>query len=410
MVTLPLGLAYLAEAVSRAGHEVRLVDLMRVADPLAAVSEAILAFQPQAIGLSVRNIDDQNMQAPRFLLDQAKEVVSLCREHSPAPVILGGAGYSIFPESALAYLGADMGLQGEGERTLPMLLDRLAGRKDYSDVPGLYLAGGGLQAARTFAGKLDALPCGGISSWFDPKGVDREAWMPVQTRRGCPMACSYCSTPAIEGKILRKRSPEAVAQGLAELMTAGFENFFFTDNTFNLPPAYARELCLALTRLNPRPRWRCILYPARLDETLVKDLARAGCREASLGFESGSGLILRRLNKRFTPQEIRLAIGRLADNGIRCQGFLLLGGPDETRESVEESLVFADSLPLAALKLTVGIRIYPATPLARSALKRGLISPAEDLLRPRFYLEPGLEEWLPETVRDWADSRPNWIC
>jgi radical SAM superfamily enzyme YgiQ (UPF0313 family) len=71
-------------------------------------------------------------------------------------------------------------------------------------------------------------------------------------------------------------------------------------------------------------------------------------------------------------------------------GFLLLGGPGETRETVEESLAFADSLRLEALKTTVGIRIYPGTPLARRAVQDGMISPEDDLLQPRFYLTPGL--------------------
>ena len=75
-----------------------------------------------------------------------------------------------------------------------------------------------------------------------------------------------------------------------------------------------------------------------------------------------------------------------------------------------EGLAFADSLELEFLKITIGIRIYPDTPLAEQAKKQGIISPGDDLLYPRFYLTPGLEEWLRETVAKWTAARPNWMA
>jgi radical SAM superfamily enzyme YgiQ (UPF0313 family) len=120
-------------------------------------------------------------------------------------------------------------------------------------------------------------------------------------------------------------------------------------------------------------------------------MAEAGCVEVSLGFESGAEPILREMNKRFLPDEVRRISDLLATHGIRRTGFLLLGGPGETQVSVEESLAFADSLHLDLLKVTVGMRIYPDTPLARTALRDGVITPEDDLLFPRFYLTPGLE-------------------
>ena len=93
----------------------------------------------------------------------------------------------------------------------------------------------------------------------------------------------------------------------------------------------------------------------------------------------------------------------LAEHGIRRLGFLLLGGPGETRESVKESLAFADSLDLEMLKVTVGIRIYPRTPLERIALEEGVISDTDDLLFPRFYLRPELEGWILDVVPSQAN-------
>ena len=124
MPTLPIGLGCVAAAAQAAGHEVTLLDLMYRADVEAAIVSAVEETTPDVIGMSIRNIDDQCMDAPRFLLGQSKKAVSVCRKISAAPVVLGGAGYSIFPESALAYLGADMGIHGEGEEAFVALLER----------------------------------------------------------------------------------------------------------------------------------------------------------------------------------------------------------------------------------------------------------------------------------------------
>lgn len=185
--------------------------------------------------------------------------------------------------------------------------------------------------------------------------------------------------------------------------------FFFVDNTFNRPLSYAKALCKELTDLSLPLEWRCILYPDGIDEELAEIMARSGCTEVSLGFESGSEQILHVLNKRFKPEDVKRTSEILGDRGIRQTGFLLLGGPGETKQTVEESLSFADSLRLDAVKITRGIRIYPYTALARIAVDEGLIPSDDDLLFPRFYCTPGLETWLEETVEDWAKNRPNWL-
>jgi hypothetical protein len=92
-----------------------------------------------------------------------------------------------------------------------------------------------------------------------------------------------------------------------------------------------------------------------------------------------------------------------------AMGFLMLGGPGETRDTALESLSFADRLGLESMHLTVGVRIYPYTDLARRAAAEGLIDPADDLLRPRFYVVPGLADWLHETAAEWCTRRPGWF-
>jgi radical SAM superfamily enzyme YgiQ (UPF0313 family) len=403
MVTLALGASLVAGAAERAGHEVSFLDLLFAADPAGAVRDAIASFRPEVIGISVRNIDDQNRQEPQFLLEKVREVTAECRAGSAAPIVLGGAGYGIYPRAMLDYLGADFGIRGDGEEAFPALLQRLQEGRDPRDIPGVYVAGDPTDGGLAVVEKLDELPL-----WNDMLS-DRTApapglCVPIQTRRGCPNDCSYCSTARIQGRPIRCASPAAAAETLAHLAEQGFRHFHIVDNCFNLPESHAFELCRRIRERDLEITWRCILYPHLVKEELVDAMREAGCTEVSLGFESGCARILKTLNKRFLPRDVRLAADRLAARGIERMGFLLLGGPGETRESVEESLAFVRSLELEELKITVGIRIYPDTALARLAVREGVIAPDDDLLLPRFYLAPGLEPWIHDRVAAFTES------
>lgn len=409
ILPLPLGLNCVAAAVRHAGHTVKLVDLMTEKDDQSLLRNAVAEFNPEIIGLSVRNIDDQNMENPSFFLEQVKKVVAECRNLSGARIILGGAGYSIFPESALRYLEADIGIQGEGENAFALLLDRIERGEGIAGSPGVFLPDSGLQGKRIFEKNLDRFP------HSDPRVLSlsapdkQEYWMPLQTRRGCPMGCSYCSTATIEGRTIRKRSTEYLIKEISGHVGVGFQRFYFVDNTFNIPETYAKEICRAIIKSGLALSWRCILHPWRLDEELICLMAEAGCREVSLGFESGCNQMLQSMNKKFSCADIRQTSDMLRNAGIRRMGFLLLGGPGETRSTVQESLTFADSLNLDALKITIGIRIYPYTALAKIAVKEGLILPEDDLLFPTFYCVPNLKNWLRETVLLRMADRPHWM-
>jgi radical SAM superfamily enzyme YgiQ (UPF0313 family) len=357
MPTLPIGLGCVATATERAGHEVKLVDLMDQTDTLPVIRAAIEGFRPDVVGISVRNIDDQSMADTKFLLDQAKDVVADCRALSDAPLVLGGAGFSIFPEAALAYLGAEMGIQGEGE-----------------------------VGERVFTRDLDRFPLPEGHLLGSTDASDSDKMIPVQTRRGCPMDCSYCSTATIEGRALRKRSPETVVDWIARRRGEGFKRFLFVDNTFNMPPPYARALCRGLAKAGLDISWGCIIY-----------------------FESGSDRMLASMNKRFDKKAVREFSSMFADHGIGQMGFQLLGGPGETKESVTESFTFVDSLRLDMVKVSIGIRIYPHTALAKMAVDEGVIARDDDLLYPRFYIARGLEDWLRETAEHWMKDRPHWF-
>lgn len=411
MPVLPLGLACVAAAIDNQGHTAKMLNLMMQTDTQKALRKTIVEFNPEIIGISVRNIDDQNMENPRFLLKTVKEVVTNCRKYSDATIVLGGAGYSIFPQATLDFLEADIGIQGEGEISFSTLLERLGDKKDFSDIPGLYLPGQISQSESRYIKNLTdtPLPLPDVHLSTPSTLKDQEIWIPFQSRRGCPLDCSYCSTATIEGRTIRKHDPQKVVEAISSYVEVGLDHFFFVDNTFNLPSAYAKALCEQLISSKLKITWRCILYPWKVDDELVEKMAKAGCREVSLGFESGSEKILAQMNKKYLPADIREISERLKKFGISRMGFLLFGGPGETKETANESLEFADSLDLEAMKITIGIRIYPDTSLQQIAIKEGLITADDNLLVPKFYVAKGLESWLRKTVEVWMENRPHWV-
>jgi radical SAM superfamily enzyme YgiQ (UPF0313 family) len=404
-----LGLACIAATTEAAGHETRMLDLMAVEDPQSAIADAVSGFRPEVIGMSVRNIDDQRMKQTRFLLDQAREAVLWCRQTTDVPIVLGGAGFSILPQPVLKYLDAPFGIQGEGESVFPELLKRIQTRESVDHLPGVFQMGKPPPLRRAFSKELDQFPLPDPALIVRSLSGAKNAPVPVQTRRGCPLLCSYCSTPTIEGKMVRWRNPDRIVSWMARWVAEGFRNFYFVDNTFNLPPSYATHLCAKIIEAGLDISWRCILFPGGLDEKLIEILARSGCNEVSLGFESGVESVLFHMKKQFALGDVRRAASLLRAHHIRTMGFLLLGGPGETRQTVRESLSFAESLELDAMKVSVGIRIYPDTEIARRAIQEGLLSSENDLLFPKFYLEKNLGvDWLYETAAEYASVKPNW--
>ena len=332
-----------------------------------------------------------------------------CGSCQGLPIVLGGAGYSLYPEAILAASEADIGIEGEGEAVFNMVLERLENNKTLDGLPGVHVKGRGLMAERLLIMEPDNFALPDPDFLIAAPGDTSDLWIPVQTRRGCPMRCSYCSTGTIEGTITRKRSLKNVVEWITKLESRGVNQFYFVDNTFNLPPSYATALCRELAKASLKLKWRCILYPYHLDESLVEAMAGAGCFEAAVGFESGNEKVLKAMNKRFRLEDVAQACSLLKRYGIRQMGFLLLGGPGETRKSVEESLSFADFLDLESMRVTVGIRIYPGTALAEQARREGVIATDDDLFTPKFYVTPGLEDEIREAVERYAAKRPQWI-
>jgi radical SAM superfamily enzyme YgiQ (UPF0313 family) len=181
------------------------------------------------------------------------------------------------------------------------------------------------------------------------------------------------------------------------------------DNIFNCPPEYGRRLCRAIAALRLPLEWVCLINPAFPDPELFELIRIAGGTMVQVGNESGSELVLTGLGKGFGLQKVErtLKLLKMADLPFTC--FLLLGGPGETRQTVEESVAFLEGYEPKMVNLKAGIRIHPGLSLHRQALMEGVVKPEDNLLWPRFYLAPAIREWIWDYLFEVTARHPNWI-
>lgn len=415
-VPYPLGTAYIAAAAREAGHEVMGIDLMFALDPISEVRESVRRFRPDCIGLSVRNIDNQDMREIEFFLPDVREIAQAVESETGAPIVPGGAGFTIFPLECLEYLGVEMGIVGEGEVSFVELLECLEDGRDPLGVAGLAVRRDGMRKVNKPGpyADLGSLPFPDRNT-FD---VSRYNWTPgsgppyvanLQARRGCHMRCIYCTNPLVEGRNIRLREPEAVADELQSLEDDyGIKTATFTDSLFNYPGDYSIELCREIAKRRLSLKWTCSFTPINPDPELVGLMAEAGCFFISLGNESGSEDMLTALRKDFSKKEILQSVQEAKQVGLMFNCFLLLGGPGETRRTVEESVEFVSELEPNAVTVTVGIRIYPGCELYDRALREKVITHDQNLLYPTFYLAPEVEPWLYEYMRGVCRERAGW--
>lgn len=404
----PLGLAFLSSALKSAEHEVRCLDLCFEENMEEALEKAISGFSPQAIGLSLRNIDNVAYPESVSYLPFFKKVIHRCRLFSPAPVFLGGSGFTLLPGPILNFLEADGGFAGEGEEAFPRILNGLPGSLS-SSVTGFISRGGKDFAGPACIQDLDALP---LPDWngLDLKNYFAKGGMGnLQTKRGCPFSCIYCTYPLIEGKAVRLRSPQKVAEEAEALLGHGVKNVFIVDNIFNFPEGHARAVCRAFRERGGSLEWSCYAHPAYFTRSLAEDMKGAGCTGVEFGTDSGSPQVLARLGKHFTPDEIRQATRVAREAGLEVCHSLSLGAPGETEETMEETFQLMEEISPTAVVAMVGLRIFPGTALARQAEAEGLLDPETDFLEPVFYLAPAVKDRVVEITRRWAAQHPNWI-
>ena len=399
----PIGVDYVATAL-RDRHAVRVLDL--ACDGAEAALLAVCRdYQPEVVGLSIRNVDSGETSNPEGFIPDLERIVALLRQNSTARLVLGGPGFSIFPQVLMNRLGADYGVAGEGER-LCEFLDGLVEGKTVS-VPGLLVGGRWAEPPAPWTGSH-------LRVVTSPETVAHYlGWggmLNVQTKRGCPYLCSYCTYPGIEGRKLRLFDPDSVAREWQALVAAGAKFLFVTDAVFNSHVRHNLALADALKRNPIMVPWGAFFAPLRPPRDYYRRLRDAGLTHAEFGTESLSPALLKRYRKPFTVEHALAAHAEARAAGIHVAHYIMLGGPGESEATVQETLDRCDQLNDAALFLFCGVRIYPGTTVHASAVREGQVDANDDLLAPRFYAPDAIGvETISRMVTARARGRRHWV-
>ena len=418
----PIGLDYLSDSLTAAKHETQLLDLCFSENIEADIACSIADFRPDAIGVTVRNIDDCYFSGQEFFLPEIKDLIELLRRFSDVPVVLGGVGFSVAPRAVVEFCGADFGIAGEGETAFVELLDALRYRTDFSRVPNLvYRDGAVLCANPVVPVNLDDLPPRQRTLTNNARYFRKGGQAGFETKRGCPMSCIYCADPVSKGRAIRLMPPAKVVAELSVLLAQGIDHLHTCDSEFNLPCEHARDVCRAIISagLGERIRWYAYCAPTPFDEELASLFKRAGCAGIDFGADSGCDEMLRRLGRHFTSDDLANTAEICRRHAIPFMIDLLLGVPGETRETVNTTIDFTRRIEADCVGLSMGLRVYAGTPMAGFVEAQGepasnpnLFGSKSDnpsFLKPVFYLPPQLGEDLVVYVRELVAGDPRFF-
>ena len=373
----PYGLHRLRTALVARGAHVDILDpyLSWPAEAApAALGAALAALAPDLIGFSLRVLDtlmpvestdgDDASSDSTPLLEGIRAVVEAARAAAPGvPLVLGGAAFPTAPHELLELLGVDLGILGNGEAALVDLAARLRDGADLDGVAGLVRAGI-RTPVRPATAVLD------IPTWRDPLFAP-VFYMPVRTRSGCGMFCSYC-TSANMGGAAATYPLGVILDELGELAAKAREMgivvcVHFADEEFNLPTeehAVAVLSGMVERGYTDALRWAAYLNPRPFSHAFAA-LTKATSGVPEFTVDSAVNSVLAANRKPFRRKHIDELIQVLAAHELPAKIYLMFGLPGESWETAAATIAWAKTLtaPLE-VSYAVGARILPGVPLS----------------------------------------------
>ena len=396
---VPIGLAYIAAALSEEGHEIRVADLMFSVDGPVDVARAVQDFSPELIGLSIRNLDNQSFFDPVWHLPKIKAIVERIRSVTDVRIVCGGPAFSILPAECLSYLGADLGIAGDGAEAFATLAERLGKGEDYLEIPGLVYQDGG-EVKVTEGGFSQDFRRSPRLDLLDMRRYDKAGFgVGVVTK----LAQAYYpagSGDRFNGSDWRIRPPEEVVGEVRSLgIEHGIKKVFFIDSGFNIPMDHGKELCRAIIGADLGIRWNSYLRVGDCDDELVGLMKESGCSLALIA-DSGS--------TRDGFEQTRALSAMCGRVGLPYTLAMTFGETGDTEAGMKDKVRFLEEVDPAFVSLRVGNRVLPGTRVAELAIEEGLIQSESDLIRPTFYVDPDVRDWIADYVRKISEGHPRW--
>jgi radical SAM superfamily enzyme YgiQ (UPF0313 family) len=335
----PLGLSYLAGALSDAGLEVKVLDLVVFPYSRAMLQTIIDAFKPQIAGLT----------AVTMTFDHAMEVINDIKGINPDILtVMGGPHISFCARETLSdYPDLDVAVIGEGERTVVELCRAADNGGTLENVSGIaYRRGTDIYytSQRGPIENLDELPL--PVRGLLPLGRYRALNMPISitTSRGCPFKCIFCVGRKMVGARVRYRSPVKVVDELQYLDTLNFPQINIADDLFTANKNHCLGVCNEIIKRGLKLTWTSFARVDTVSDDVLSKMKAAGCTAVSFGIESANPQILKTIKKGITLDQVEEAVGMCQRAGITPFASFILGLPGETPATIKETMDFGERL------------------------------------------------------------------
>ena len=364
--TLPSsGLLTLASVLRKGGYSVKIVESASLGLSLSQTVDQVLLERPKYLGLSCTTAS----------VESAARIAGAIKEKNPEILIfVGGPHITALPvETFQRYPEFDFGVLGEGELAFGDLLEAIEGKKDLTGVESAVFRYGGEVRAnprRRFIENLDELPFPA----YDLLPSFPRAYRPpflnypqgptvsLTSSRGCPQTCTFCDR-SVFGNRYRYFSEDYLLELISFLRrNYGIRHLIFTDDQFAASHSRLARLCEKLAGGNLKIRWNCDARVDSVDPELLKLMRRAGCWMISYGIESGSQEILDQIQKGIKLDRVEQALRWTREAGIRAKGLFMIGYPEETEKTLDQTLSFMRRCPLDEINLSF-LTPYPGTKL-----------------------------------------------
>ncbi len=396
---MPFGMCCVAAALEKGGHEIRVLDLCFSKNCTRDIGNKVNEFNPDIIGVSIRNIDTVVCYKTLFYLKTLKnEVISPIKKAFSGPIVIGGPAVGIAGAEMLSLFDLEFAIRGDGEDAMMEFVKRIEKNIPLKGLGGLIWRKDGNIIEDNHPLRvtdMDALPFTRQYRYIDLKPYRKyRAPIQIQTKRGCALTCSYCTYNIVEGHHYRLHDPRRVADEIESVVKeTGINHFEFSDSTFNIPLDHAKAVLRAINAKKMDLNLQIMgLNPGAVDEELVELMKEANFKEVQVGAESGSNTALKSLRKNFTVDDIARTGEIIHKAGIPVMWHLMAGAPGETEETLKETI---ETIQRVASDWDVvvvmnAIRVFKDSPLSMRMLTENPYCSIDNFFTPVFYSPKGI--------------------
>jgi len=366
----PISLCYIGALLKQKNYEVKLIDLNFDKEIPNSDFNVVASTTEDYYNCPLLNLKDIKLN-----LLKIKAIGK--------PLILIGPHGTSTPEYFQNY--ADYIVVGEPEITVSELIHAIVNKKNLRKIKGISFKLGEKiikTKPQPFITNLDSLPFPNRSLLKSNKYTNPMCkyypFTVIFTTRGCPYQCTFCYK-GVYGNIWRKRNPDKVVEEIIEIRRKyKVRELWIRDDLFLLDKERIIKICDGMIKNNLNMSWHCQSRIDNIDENIIKKIKQAGCHTISLGIESGSSEIIKRIKKGINLKDTEKVVKLCKKYGIKTRGYFIIGFPGETKETIKQSFELAKKLDLDFFAISI-LTPYPNTEIFNRALEKKIIPKKENL-------------------------------